>query len=237
MRTLFALIVMLTCISPVAIAAEKVSESWDVKVPDTDSKKDEILRSAVVIEKGEREVVLRNRGTLVSKKDFGKGMELEFQWQWKEGAEKMEGEGPDARMIKYFDCLKICLFSKLEQPNWSYEATDGIHIRLDPNGSTIMVELRRPGEDPKPLLTINDVIFKKDVTYTVKIRADAKKEWLDIAVQSRGMRLNQGCYIPLEHLKGGTVGIYNRESVASVPHASIIKGLKITDKENAIAKK
>lgn len=237
MRTVFALIVVLTCVSPAVIAAEKISEHWDLKVPDTDDKKAIPLHSAVIVEKNEKEVTLRNRGTLISKKDFGKGVYLELQWTWLEGGEKMEGEGPDARMIKYYDCLKVCLFSKGEQPNWSYEATDGIHIRFDPNGSTVMVELREEGKDPKTLLLINNMVFKKGIVYTIKIRADAEKEWLDIAVLPKNMHVNQGCHIPLKSLSGGKVVIYDRESVADIPKSSVVRNLKIVPKESEIVQK
>lgn len=230
MRTFFVLIVFVTCMSPSAFAGEKFFDVWELKTPDNDSEKKVELRSAITFPE-KNEVKLFNRGTLLSHKDFANGAEIEFQWKLSDGGDKPE---PDGRIGKYQDILTIALFTTGKQPSWSYEVEDGILVRLNPNSSTVVVELRHKDQKPKELLVLNDMVFKKGTVYTVRIRADAKKEWLDLSVLPKAMRVNQGCSIPISGLKGRKVAVYNRESVADVVKSSFLKDITLKGKEEQV---
>lgn len=237
MRTLFALIVFVTCMSPAAFAAEKLSEKWNVQVPDSDTKKNVALRSAVTFT-NKNEAVLANRGTLVAKDEFATGAYIEFQWMWTEGGEKKEGEGDAERTITYYDTLTVAMCTEALQPNWSYEVEDGLLVRFNPNSSTIVLELRQKGMEPKNVLVLNNMVFRKNTLYTIKIKIDTEKEWLDLSLATRNnVHVNQGCFIPVKGLPGKKVAVYNRESVADIAKSSLLKNVRIAGKENQIAQK
>lgn len=160
----------------------------------------------------DNEIVLRNRGTILSKESFEQGVVVEVTWKWTAGD----------------DFLTIGLSTDGRQRGWAHDLYEGIVVRVNPAGKGIItIERLTDGENDSPELIASTkaLSFPRDTPFKLRIVDDGThitvivdgKEVLKAAAKDRG--------------KLSRVALFNREAVAGVQHESVLTDLTVGSRD------
>lgn len=155
--------------------------------------------------------------------EYSTGYELEFDWR----PIDLAGHA------HYLDILTIALRSSgMPRSQHSYEAEEGILVKLDSQGGKVTMSRASGGEEIEALATtsIMEVPIRADEWHHVRIRDDG----VTIAVYVRGPAIDASepeAPVLIADVDGSGIGsrvaIYNREHLADVPHESHIDNVTI----------
>lgn len=183
------------------VAALLVAVPSDWKIAEPVQKADKHLSSHVKM--SGNKIVLENRGTLLSALEYPNGVVSHFRWKYTGGHDK------------YHEQLAFAAFTTGQQPQWSFEVTDGILVRFNSAGA-LSIERRKGPGDGESLKSV-PMQFEKDRWYDIVIIADRTK--MTVYVDGK---LAAQVDMPAG-LEGTRIALYNRESVANVYQKSIIE--------------
>lgn len=211
-----ALLMLLVMMAGGDKKVEGFPKDWEPVLHSSKFKGKPELDAQVRLEKDR--IVLRNRGMIVSKKEFPKDkgkIVVSFTCKWN------KGDGA------YQDDLAIILRTSAEQrQQWSHEVLNGLLVRLNLTAGEVQV-VQVQGKNHE-LVGQSGHMFKNNVEYKVRIIDDGQR--LQIFIDD-GKEPVFDKNAPPHDTDGKKIALYDREPVGGVEHEVIITGLKVEVKK------
>ena len=162
-----------------------------------------------------RTITLRNRGIVLSKKEFPRGCYMSFQWKWTKGREAGA----------YQDVLAIAFHTDGELNKWPHEVLKGLVVRFEAHGKDIQIAYMKEGTDARPQSRKSDVPIERDTWYEVTIVCG--REQIAVYFGDDHSKPILRAPMPSDLGEDHLVAIYNREIVAAVVKESILKEVRL----------